>query len=264
MKLIDVIKIETILFLDIETAPNWLTFADVPPNVRNEWVYKFKFRTDAPKLPSEETQNNTNYNDDLHQRNLAAVEKYFADLWLKEASLYPEFSRVVCISVGFVAQGVFYMRSYTDLNEGDLLRRFNSDLAQFTSKIFGARLCAHFGKGFDFPYMAKRMLINRMVIPDILDTGHLKPWEQVNLDTQEIWRMNSPQGAGLPALCMAFGLETPKDDLDGSKVSAAFHAGEFKRIAIYCEKDVFALFNVFKAMRLEEPFGEDQIKMLDE
>jgi len=260
MQILNTIRIETILFLDIETAPNWLNFEEVPQKVAAEWIYKFKFRPEAPKMPSAETMENVNYNSEIHNRNLANYGKYFADLWTAEAGLYPEFSRVVCISVGFMFQGNFYLRSYTDKNEGLLLNKFKADLLEFNRSVIDARLCAHYGKGFDFPYLAKRMLINRISLPKNLDTSHLKPWEQINLDTQEIWKFGGfGNSAGLPALCMAFGLETPKDDLDGSKVSAAFHAGELERIAVYCEKDVFALLNVFKAMRLEEPLEESQI-----
>jgi predicted PolB exonuclease-like 3'-5' exonuclease len=248
MQIINTVKIETILFLDIETAPNWLEFKDVPENVRTEWIYKFKFRPDAPKN-----------NEDIFDTQ--SFEDYFAELWKKEAGLYPEFSRVVCISAGFMYQGAFYMRSYYDQNEGTLLTKFKADLQAFeVSANYFQRLCAHYGKGFDFPFMAKRMLINRIALPKSLDVAHLKPWEQLNLDTQEIWKFGGfGNSAGLPALCMAFGLETPKDDLDGSRVAAAFHAGELDRIAVYCEKDVFALLNVFKAMRLEEPITEAQI-----
>lgn len=244
MKILNEVKIETVLFLDIETAPNWLNFEDVPENVQNEWIYKFKFRTDAP----------AEHEDDKH-----FFMSYFSNLWNKEAGLYPEFSRVVCISVGFMYQGQFLMRSYCQCNEGELLQAFKSDLQSFCSSVALAKLCAHYGKGFDFPYIAKRMLINRIVIPSILDTAGLKPWEITNLDTHEIWKLGGQGSAGLPAICMAFGIQTPKDDLNGSMVSKAFHDGEIDRIAIYCEKDVFALLNVFKAFRLEEPLTEAQI-----
>lgn len=247
MKVINSIKIETILFLDIETAPNWLEFKDLPENVRTEWIYKFKFRADAP-----------NNHEDIFDRQ--TYDEYFAELWRKEAGLFPEFSRVVCISVGFMFSGSLYLRSYVGKNEGEVLTKFKADLQHFETAQNGlARLCAHFGKGFDYPFLAKRMLINRIALPNSLDVAHLKPWEQMNLDTQEIWKFGGVNSAGLPALCLAFGLETPKDDLDGSKVAAAFHAGELSRIAEYCEKDVLALVNVFKAMRIEEPVQQSQI-----
>jgi uncharacterized protein YprB with RNaseH-like and TPR domain len=243
MKILNEIKIETVLFLDIETAPNWLELGQAPSNVVYEWIYKFKFRNDAPPEPKEGE----------------VIPLYYSDLWNKEAGLYPEFSRVVCISVGFMYQGQFLMRSYANFNEGELLQAFKSDLQSFCSAVALPKLCAHYGKGFDFPYIAKRMLINRIVIPAILDTAGLKPWEVANLDTHEIWKLGGMGSAGLPAICMAFGIPTPKDDLNGSMVAKAFHDGEIDRIALYCEKDVFALLNVFKAFRMEEPLDELQI-----
>jgi DNA polymerase elongation subunit (family B) len=238
MGILDFIKIETVLFLDIETAPQWYKLHDAPENVRHEWIYKFKFRPEAP--PESE--------------HCDIYENYFAELWEREAGLHAEFSRIVCISVGFMFKGDFYMKSYYDVSEGDLLRKFNEDLASFTSMNPQGKVCAHYGKLFDFPFIGKRMIINRIKIPLILDTAHLKPWEVPNIDTWEIWK------AGLPAICMALGLETPKDDLNGSKVSWCFHIEkDLKRIAVYCEKDVFALLNVFKCIRLEEPLKIEQI-----
>jgi predicted PolB exonuclease-like 3'-5' exonuclease len=238
MKILNEVKIETVLFLDIETAPNWLTLDQAPEVVQNEWIYKFKFRSEAPSL-----EKNSGHE----------YASYFAELWQKEAGLYAEFSRVVCVSVGFMYQGEFLIRSYFQQNEGELLQAFKYDVQAFVRSIPSAKLCAHYGKGFDYPFLAKRMLINRIVIPAILDTAGLKPWEIANLDTHEVWKMGGMNSAGLPAICMAFGLDTPKDDLNGSLVAKAFHDGQLQRIADYCEKDVFALLNVFKAFRLEEP-----------
>jgi hypothetical protein len=240
MKILNEVKIETVLFLDIETAPNWLTLDQAPEVVQNEWIYKFKFRSEAPAEPKKGEV-------------YGAYFDYFAELWQKEAGLYAEFSRVVCVSVGFMYQGEFLIRSYFQQNEGELLQAFKYDVQAFVRSIPSAKLCAHYGKGFDYPFLAKRMLINRIVIPAILDTAGLKPWEIANLDTHEVWKMGGMNSAGLPAICMAFGIDTPKDDLNGSLVAKAFHDGQLQRIADYCEKDVFALLNVFKAFRLEEP-----------
>jgi predicted PolB exonuclease-like 3'-5' exonuclease len=243
MKILNNIKIETVLFLDIETAPNWLNLEDAPASIASEWIYKFKFRNDAPAEP----------------KTGEAIPVYYSELWQKEAGLFPEFSRIVCISAGFMYKGDFLLRSYFDQNEGALLTKFKADLESFCIAIPLAKLCAHFGKGFDFPVIAKRMLINRIVIPNILDTAGLKPWENSNLDTHEIWKLGGTTSAGLPAICMAFGIDTPKSDLNGSLVSKAFAEGELRRIADYCEEDVFALLNVFKAFRMEEPVRREKL-----
>ena len=46
-------------------------------------------------------------------------------------------------------------------------------------------LCAHNGKEFDFPYLCRRMIINGLAIPAILNISGKKPWEVNHLDTME-------------------------------------------------------------------------------
>lgn len=251
MQAISNINIASILFMDIETAPNWLTLEEAPENVQYEWIEKLKFKPGAPDTSEYVLKVNVpGYN-------------FFADFWTREASFNPEFSRIVCISVGFMHQGDFYLKSYTQQNEGELLNAFKEDLRQFSQTNISARLCAHYGKGFDFPYTAKRMIINRILPPTQLDTAHLKPWEQINLDTQELWKFGGINSSGLAALCLAFGIDSPKDKMNGSEVAGYYHAGRIDEIATYCEKDVYALLNCFKAMRLEEPVNIDRLKSLN-
>lgn len=265
MKQLRQLNINQILFLDIETAPMYEHFSQAPENVKKEWIYKMKFRTDAPAELTPETLENANYNPEapFFKRQEEAREKYFSDLWEKQAALYAEFSRIVCISVGFVSTtAVFKMKSYFSLTESEILNAFAADLEIFEKAFPLLKLCAHHGKGFDFPFLAKRFLFHKKQIPNILDTFGLKPWEMVSLlDTREIWKFGSGDSAGLPAIALHFGLPTPKDDLDGSQVKKAFFAGELNRISQYCEKDVFVLFNVFKCMRLEEPYTDSQIEI---
>jgi uncharacterized protein YprB with RNaseH-like and TPR domain len=245
------LNINSILFLDIETAPNWEHFKDAPENVQKEWIYKFKFRAEAPE-PSDDIFDTSNY------------EAYFAKIWTKEAGLYPEFSRIICISFGFMNGDTFRLKSVSGENEKDLLIDFVKILDSFWAVNKGLMLCAHNGKNFDFPFITKRLLMYRLEIPLILDVYGLKPWEILGLlDTLEIWKMSSySQGGGLPAIAMHFGIPTPKDDIDGSQVSKCFHAGEIDRIVIYCEKDVITLANVFKAMRCEEILRDGQIQKI--
>ena len=140
-------NINNILFLDIETAPNWEHLKDAPENVRIEWIQKFKYRDDAPTLNLEDNL------EQHHDQISLEYEDYFADLWIKSAGLYPEFSRVVCISAGFMYGGALRIKSYSESNEETLLDSFCEDLASFQSINKYAKLCAHYGKGFDFPYI---------------------------------------------------------------------------------------------------------------
>lgn len=256
------ININNILFLDIETAPIWQYFKDVPANVQKEWIYKFKFRPEAPQPLSEETLNNANITETLIKANEEKRFNYFAELWQKEAGLYPEFSRIICISFGFMHADTFRLKTVSHQSEKDLLIAFSNVLESFWERNKGLILCAHNGKGFDFPFIIKRLLMHRLEIPFVMDTYGLKPWECLTLmDTLEIWKMTSySQGGGLPSIAMHFGIPTPKDDIEGSDVSKCYHNGEIDRIVVYCEKDVITLCNVLKAMRCEELLTEGQVQ----
>lgn len=255
-------NINNILFMDIETAPSWEHLKDAPDYIRAEWIQKFKYRTDAPKPLSENTLKNENANNIFVKKMNESYFKYFADLWIQSAGLYPEFSKIVCISMGFISGSELRLKSYYDSDEGALLVRFCEDLASFQSVNKYTKLCAHFGKGFDFPYIGKRLLIHRKPLPFILDTYGLKPWEMENLiDTQDVWKMGGyGNGGTLGSIAMAFGIKSPKDDIDGGDVSRCYHNGEINRIVFYCEKDVLTLVNVFKAIRGEELLTDLQIQ----
>ncbi|MCP4551121.1 MAG: 3'-5' exonuclease [Bacteroidetes bacterium] len=257
MKLLKAENINNILFLDIETAPNWEHFKDVPEDVKKEWIYKFKYADNAPVYP--DVRDNPNYSDPIY------MEKYlehFANLWKKKAGLHPEFSEVICISMGFINDGVLRLKSISGGSEGEILAEFLDTIASFQSVNKYAKLCAHYGKGFDYPFISKRLLFHRFKLPFILDTYGVKPWDMASLlDTQEIWKMGGFGSSGtLSSIAMAFGIPTPKDDIDGADVSRCYNNGEIERIVKYCEKDVVTLVNVFKAMRGEELLNEGQIQ----
>jgi 3'-5' exonuclease len=257
MRKIKAENINNILFLDIETAPNWEKFKDVPENIQKEWIYKFKYNEKAPVKP--DVEENANYRDPAY---MEIYLEFFSKLWEKQAGLYPEFSRIICISVGYLNGGTLRMKSMSQKNEGELLKDFCNTLAGFQSVNRFAKLCGHYAKGFDYPFIAKRILINRLELPFILDTYGVKPWELENLlDTQEIWKMGGYGSSGtLSSIAMAFGIPTPKDDIEGADVSRCYHNGEIERIVIYCDKDVVTLVNVFKAIRGEELLNELQIE----
>ena len=256
MRKIKAENINNIFFIDIETAPQWTTLNDAPEAVRAEWVQKNKYNSDAPLPP---------HPDHVDNPNSVGIQKkyddYFVKLYEKNAALMPEFSRVVCISGGYLQGGFFRVKSWFDKDEGALLDRFAEDLNNFNGINKFLKLCAHYGKGFDYPYIAKRLLIHRRPLPLLLDMVFVKPWENPNLDTHEIWKVGGiGSGGTLSSIAMAFGLPSPKIDIDGAQVGKAYHNGEIDRIVKYCELDTFTLLNVFKCIRGEEPLPETMIQ----
>ena len=124
-----------------------------------------------------------------------------------------------------------------------------------------ALLCAHNGKEFDFPYIARRGLINGLNIPQILDLAGKKPWEISHLDTLQLWKFGDYKHyTSLSLLTTIFNIPTPKDDIDGSMVNEVYWKdNDLKRIAIYCEKDVVALTQLFLRFRNESLIDQNNI-----
>ena len=115
-------------------------------------------------------------------------------------------------------------------------------------------LCGHNGKEFDFPYIARRMIINRVKIPIILDSTGKKPWEVNHLDTMQIWKFGDFKNfTSLKLLAHVFGIPSPKDDIDGSQVGSVYwEEKNLERIMRYCEKDVVTLVQVYLSL-IQEP-----------
>lgn len=242
------IPIDSVMFLDIETAteePNLLLSTEA---VKKEWARKCKNHS-APKLPKE------------------SADEYCNRLYINEGALHPEFAKIICISIGIVSNGALHIRSFGNYTPKEvaesgmteeqlLLQCFCESLDKFKQRKPFARLCAHYGIGFDFPFICKRLLINGFEIPEALQTFGRKPWELTHLDTKEIWKCGGYTSAGLSNIATALGLPTPKDDIDGSEVGHVYHAeNDLPRIIKYCNKDVITLANVFRKMRNEEVFS---------
>ena len=210
------------MFLDIETVPESSSFEMLNAAMQNLWEKKSRqFRA-----PDQTAQ-------DVYER----------------AGIYSEFGKIICISVGFIRGKnpfSFRLKSFFGKDEKSLLSEFSVMLSKFSNTNKGATLCAHNGKEFDFPYIARRMIINELTIPEILDNAGKKPWEIKLLDTMDLWKFGDYKNyTSLDLLTSVLGIPTPKDDIDGSMVAGVFYDEDnLQRIAQYCEKDVLAIARV--------------------
>jgi len=120
-------------------------------------------------------------------------------------------------------------------------------------------LCAHNGKEFDFPYIARRMIINGIDLPLILQMAGKKPWEIRHLDTMELWKFGDYKNyTSLDLLTAIFDIPTPKDDIDGSMVGKVYWENkDLERIREYCQKDVLAIAQLMRRY-LNQPLIKDE------
>jgi 3'-5' exonuclease len=232
--MLDTIKIENVLFIDIETIPQYPDFKDVPEQMKNFWEKKSSYFRESDQSAS-----------DVYQR----------------AGIYSEFGRIICISAGIVitknGEKFIRIKSFYGDDEKLLLTEFAEMLKKYHSSNKDLQLCAHNGKEFDFPYIGRRMIINDVKIPQILDVAGKKPWEVQFLDTMELWKFGDYKNyTSLNLLTHIFNIPTPKDDIDGSMVAEVYwQEKNLERIVKYCEKDVLAIAQVFSKYK-----GESLIK----
>ncbi len=227
--------LEDILFLDIETVPQCADFGQLDDVAQELWSLKVTSLSKDGQTP--------------------------ADLYTR-AGIYAEFGKIVCISVGFIhqlsdGQIAFRLKSCFGNNERELLQEFAEIIARFSAQ-HNMQLCAHNGKEFDFPYIARRMLINGLTLPAILDIAGKKPWEISFLDTMELWRFGDYKSyTSLRLLTHIFGIPSPKDDIDGSQVAEVYwQEKDMLRIVRYCEKDVLSIAQLllrYKGLKLIIP-----------
>jgi len=236
--MLDNIKVEDILFLDIETVPTVSSHELLDTKMQALWNKKSKqFRT--PEQTS----------DDVYER----------------AGIYSEFGKIICISVGVIKEkNPFSLRlkSFFGDDEKLLLSEFAAMLVKFSKTNKEAILCAHNGKEFDFPYIARRMIINELIIPEILDNAGKKPWEVKLLDTMDLWKFGDYKNyTSLELLTTILGIPTPKDDIDGSMVAGIYYIeNDIERIVRYCEKDVLAIVQVMLRFMNLPKIDDDKIE----
>lgn len=227
----------SILFLDVETVPQYPVYDDVPDAFRDLWDKKAAQLSRDGESP-----------ESLYQR----------------AGIYAEFGKIICISCGmFTYDGKFRIKSFYGHDEHEVLTLF-AELCEKSFSRSDRYLCAHNGKEFDFPYLSRRMLINGIRLPRILDTAGKKPWEVSHLDTLELWKFGDYKSfTSLNLLAGVFGIPTPKDDIDGSKVWEVYWVEKnLDRIVTYCQKDTLTVAQLFLRFRGEPLLTPDRIEIV--
>lgn len=167
-------------------------------------------------------------------------------MWSRMAGLYPEWGKIVCISMGQLqfdetGQPVdFKAVSYSGDDERKLLQDFISTATKIMQKYPDMKWIGHNIKGFDMPYIVKRSLINGIAIPKPFHFQKQKPWENCLLDTQDIWKFGGWNSAKLGLISELLGIPSPKDAMSGPEVNEYYWAGRLDEIKTYCEKDIKA------------------------
>ena len=211
------LKLDNVLFLDIETVSQFPDFSELDDKFKYLWGKKAE---------------------QLKRNNPDAT----ADKLYSSAGIYAEFGKIVCLSCGYANGKEFRIKSFYGDDEKILLEEFADLLDKHYNNNYSL-LCAHNGKEFDFPYIARRMLVNGIKLPEIINLAGKKPWEVRHIDTMELWKFGDYKHyTSLELLAALFNKPTPKDDIDGSMVGHVYWVEkDLDRIVTYCQKDVITI-----------------------
>lgn len=223
-------NLSNLMVIDIETVGVKATFEELPDVLKSLWEKK------AARIAPEDTAK---------------------EAFEEKAGIYAEFGKIVVIGIGFFTvqqnkngeeEQIFRVKSLASDNEKELLEDFIKVVEKFGKNL---QFIAHNGKEFDFPYICRRMLINGLDIPYSLDISGKKPWEISHIDTMHMWKFGDYKSfTSLSLLAAVFGLETSKDDINGSEVNGVYYKDkDLKRIAVYCTKDVILTGQLFLRMQ---------------
>src|SRR6187402_2431619 len=131
-------SLHNILFLDIETVPQYASFDLLPEDAKPYWIKKAEQMKRDKELDTPE-------------------------VLYPKAGIYAEFGKIVCISCGVIsgngAEKKLTIKSFCCDDEKVILLDFCELLKKWSGhdKV----LCAHNGKEFDFPFLSRRMVINQ-------------------------------------------------------------------------------------------------------
>ena len=232
-------KLENILFLDIETVPQHPTFDDLSEETQGLFADKTKYqRKDTPVA-------------DFYER----------------AGIWAEFGKIICISVGYFTSVQSKSRQFRITtfkgDEVDLLSGFSTLVNNHFSKAYH-RLCAHNGKEFDFPYIARRMTVHQLELPRAFQIAGKKPWEVPHLDTLELWKFGDYKSSiSLRLLSEVLGLSSKKIKSQGKEIANKFYLEkQIDKIVEYCENDVFVLSQVILRFRNDPLLKDEEVVFL--
>lgn len=225
--------VESFLFFDIETVAKVPELMEDTP-LYDAFMYKMRYAEEAQRK-------------DFNAYNVKA-------LYAEKAALYPEFGKIVAITIGKIVDGhKVALYSFSGDDEANILTRFFKALTDQLANDPELVLCGVNLKFFDLRYCFIRAVVNQIEpVKGHINLTGLKPWEVRTCDITDVWKQTSMYNAPLIAIAECLGLPSPKSDIDGSQVSETYwKEGEsgLARITKYCEQDVFTTANIVMKLR---------------
>ena len=223
-----------LLLLDIETVPQFPSFAGMDPGWQSLFLDKISKTVPEGQEPSES--------------------------YRKKAGILAEFGRIICISTAFFyetenGQPGLTIKSIYGHDEVEILSIFIDLCTKMQQRHRNFQFGGHNIREFDIPYICRRLLINGLPLPECLQLHDKKPWEVKMFDTLNWWKFGDNKNyVSLHLLAGVLGIPSSKSDIDGSMVQDVYYIeNNLPRIVAYCQRDVVVTANVilrFKGLPL--------------
>lgn len=237
------LDLKNILVIDIETVACAEDYDNLDDRLRKQWDRKSVYLHNPDKLSS-------------------------AELFNDRAGIYAEFGKIITIAVGFYtiledSKTSLRVKAFAGDDEKKVLLDFKT-LVDSKFDPGSLSFCAHNGKEFDYPYISRRMLVNGISLPETLNLRNKKPWEIMHVDTMELWKFGDRKNfTSLDLLASIFGIESSKDNIDGSMVNKIYYKdGDLEKITTYCMHDVAVTAQLYLKLMDNHSFTTDQINYL--
>jgi hypothetical protein len=219
---------KNLLYLDIETVSKYSSIDELKNNDERGYnLFKRKINRKSDKITDWKENESTVY--------------------FNKSPLIPEFGKIVCISLSYYRNNEIKTKSIFGHNEEEIIRESQSIFSHFSNKtIFG--LCGFYIKGFDIPFINRKILKYNLEIPKLLKTFNVKPWDMNICDLSEIWKSNGNlETTSFDEMLYELELESPKQDICGSEVNKIYWENDdLDRIKNYCECDVKSVMDTTK------------------
>jgi predicted PolB exonuclease-like 3'-5' exonuclease len=235
--------IQDLLLLDIETVPMVNDFASLSPEWQSLWWDKISKTVPENTKPE--------------------------DAWMRKAGILAEFGKIICISTAYFYEDdnsnlCLKIKSISGDNEIEVLNGFT----ELCNKMYRHNKNFQFGghniKEFDIPYICRRLLINRLPLPEYLSLHDKKPWEVKMFDTLNWWKFGDNKNyITLHLLATVLGIPTSKTDIDGSMVQQVYYKDkDLNRIVEYCQRDVVVTANIILRFKDLPLLADDRVNVV--
>lgn len=167
------------------------------------------------------------------------------DCYLDQAGIISAYGKICCISYGYIQNnGGYAIQSIYGDDERDIVDKFNELLKKVETKNF--KLCGYRIFYFDIPWILHKLHKYDIKPANMLYMYDKKPWESRVVDMSEDWKQKFAWAFSFDEVCYELGIDSPKENMNGSEVTEKFWNGDIMDIKDYCEKDVKASIDVSK------------------